>query len=176
MKLQCARELSEGKSTCFLPVCVSLNLYAKVLSVLPISGDMLQYLLHRVFQFYAPAALGVALHHLIFIRGEWTLEAPTVLILHVIAFILMCGGAPSIVGLDTAQGLAFASTIFFFYLTGLTLSICIFRLCFHRLSAFPGPWLARISKLWHVYKSKESQNHLLLEDLREKYGDFVRTG
>ncbi|KAF7533848.1 hypothetical protein G7054_g6718 [Neopestalotiopsis clavispora] len=33
-----------------------------------------------------------------------------------------------------------------------------------------------MTKLWHSWANRHGQNHLLLEDLRGKYGDFVRTG
>lgn len=55
-------------------------------------------------------------------------------------------------------------------------SVIIYRVCFHRLHSFPKPFLARISKLWHVYQARHSQNDQLLLRLHQGYGPFVRTG
>ena len=55
-------------------------------------------------------------------------------------------------------------------------SIIIYRACFHRLHSFPGPFLARVSKLWHVYQARHSQNHQFLLRLHKECGTFVRSG
>ncbi|KAL8651746.1 MAG: hypothetical protein Q9210_003077 [Variospora velana] len=52
----------------------------------------------------------------------------------------------------------------------------VYRKFFHRLRHFPGPWMAGITKFWHVYHCATSQNHLLLDRLHDEYGQFVRTG
>ncbi|PVI04480.1 cytochrome P450 [Periconia macrospinosa] len=63
-------------------------------------------------------------------------------------------------------------------MTSLFSSIGVYRVFFHKLRSFPGPYLARVSKLWHVWKcvKSRSRNHLILDDLYKQYGDFVRTG
>ena len=43
---------------------------------------------------------------------------------------------------------------------------------FHRLYDFPGPLLARVSKLWHVYHTRHSLNHQLMQRLFLQYGPF----
>ena len=55
-------------------------------------------------------------------------------------------------------------------------SILLYRRFFHRLRNFPGPAWAGLTKFWHVFHCLDSQNYLLLEDLRQNYGQFVRTG
>ena len=60
--------------------------------------------------------------------------------------------------------------------TGLFSSMAIYRLFFHRARHFPGPKLAAVSKLYHVYQCRKGQNHLFLKQLHERYGTFVRTG
>lgn len=55
-------------------------------------------------------------------------------------------------------------------------SITIYRLYFHRLNRFPGPRLAAVTKLWHVWQCRDSRNHQVLEKLHQEYGSFVRTG
>jgi hypothetical protein len=61
--------------------------------------------------------------------------------------------------------------------TGLTTSIILYRLLFHRLRNFPGPLGARVSRFYAVsISAKGLQYHLELEKMHQKYGDFVRTG
>ena len=121
------------------------------------------------------SALGILAHQLIFIRGEWHLLAPTVLSIHVI-FALIVAGAEITFGSNENGGKFNALTSIVSYLISLFTSIAIYRLYFHRLRFFPGPRLAAVSKLWHVWQCRDSRNHLVLEQLREKYGAFVRTG
>ncbi|KAL3476707.1 cytochrome P450 [Aspergillus californicus] len=60
---------------------------------------------------------------------------------------------------------------------GLTGSIVLYRAFFHRLRQFPGPWMAKVTKLSSTVRSLErTQYHLDLEDMHRQYGDFVRTG
>lgn len=62
------------------------------------------------------------------------------------------------------------------YVVGLFGSIGVYRTFFHRLRHFPGPRGAALSKLWQVWKCRDSNNHLILDDLYKRYGPFVRTG
>jgi hypothetical protein len=60
---------------------------------------------------------------------------------------------------------------------GLASSIAAYRLLFHRLRSFPGPWGAKLSRFYAVnLASKGLQYHLELRKLHDQYGDFVRTG
>ena len=49
------------------------------------------------------------------------------------------------------------------------------RLFFHPLRSFPGPILARVSKLHQAYYVWRGQYGLYLKGLHEQYGEFVRT-
>jgi hypothetical protein len=61
--------------------------------------------------------------------------------------------------------------------TALTASILTYRLFFHRLHRFPGPKLAKSSKLWWFFKLvKQPKGYLMIEQLHKQYGDWVRTG
>ncbi|KAL4862506.1 cytochrome P450 [Aspergillus spectabilis] len=60
---------------------------------------------------------------------------------------------------------------------GLTASILLYRAFFHRLRRFPGPFMAKLTRLSIMMRSLErTQYHLDLEEMHRKYGDFVRTG
>lgn len=121
-------------------------------------------------------ALGVLAHLGIFIRGEWHLRAPSVVVCHVAALatgiswhIYRSPEGASAIGVWWMQ-------CFSYYLFGMFMSISIYRLFFHRIRHFPGPRAAAVSKLWSVYQCRDSRNHLFLDDLHKKYGNFVRTG
>ncbi len=77
---------------------------------------------------------------------------------------------------DLFEGTSYAVLIATCYAVSLLSSIVIYRTLFHRLRRFPTPFLAGVSKFWHVARVVDSQNHLLLDRLHEKYGDFIRTG
>ncbi|GLI77596.1 hypothetical protein PoHVEF18_005887 [Penicillium ochrochloron] len=124
----------------------------------------------------AATALGVFAHLGIFIRGEWHLRAPSVVACHVAA--LATG-----ISLHIHKSPEATSSIavwwlqcFSYYLSGMFLSITTYRLFFHRIGHFPGPRAAAVSKLWSVYQCRDSRNHLFLDGLHKKYGNFVRTG
>lgn len=120
------------------------------------------------------ALSGLLLHHGLFIKGEWHLQAPTVAVAHLCAF----GGIVcfSWMLVRPTHRFEMAFLLIASYLTTLTSSIIAYRLFFHRLCGFPGPHLAQVSKLWHVWKARHSRNYLVLQNLRNQYGDFVRTG
>ncbi|KAL6231477.1 hypothetical protein BDW75DRAFT_247861 [Aspergillus navahoensis] len=113
---------------------------------------------------YIGAIIGIVIHHGLFIHGEWHGQAPYILVFHSVCF--LCLAVLSRIGLQLITG----------YLLALFSSILIYRVFFHRLNDFPGPFGARVTKLWHLWKVRTSQNHFFLADLQRQYGDFVRTG
>lgn len=61
--------------------------------------------------------------------------------------------------------------------TGLTLSIAVYRLFFHRLRNFPAPLGARLSRFYTVkLAAKNVQYNVEVAKMHEKCGDFIRTG
>ncbi|PVH95575.1 cytochrome P450 [Periconia macrospinosa] len=121
-------------------------------------------------------ALGFLVHHGFFIRGEWHLAAPRVILAHLViipAFFSWQLYRDEDYKLGKLVSVAIAASTYVF---GLFLSIVIYRLYFHRLKKFPGPRLAGVSKLWHVWQCRSSRGHHVLEQLYKEYGPFVRTG
>ncbi|KAL9084474.1 MAG: hypothetical protein Q9165_008047 [Trypethelium subeluteriae] len=51
-----------------------------------------------------------------------------------------------------------------------------YRVAFHRTRGFPGPFWARVTKLYHGSSVRRPEGCFFLERLRQQYGDFVRTG
>jgi cytochrome P450 len=59
---------------------------------------------------------------------------------------------------------------------GFVTFIIIYRLRFHPLAGYPGPFLAKITS-WHdVYHAYKGDKHLNFYHLHQKYGTFVRYG
>lgn len=63
-----------------------------------------------------------------------------------------------------------------FYSTLLT-SIVLYRISpFHPLAKYPGPFWAKVSKLWGMYAMSTGKYHEILRRLHEEYGVNVRIG
>ena len=69
------------------------------------------------------------------------------------------------------------SISFMIYYATLFSSIIIYRISpFHPLSKYPGPFLAKITKLHGIRVMKTGKNHIYHKKLHEKYGPYVRVG
>lgn len=125
---------------------------------------------------WTSATLAVVAHYSLFIRGEWHTFAPHLLTIHLCLPIVLTLLHLFLRTQHFSQAIVGALLQLSSY--GITMlgSLTIYRLLFHRLRHFSGPFPAKISKLWHVYKIWDGRNHLFLENIRERYGDFVRTG
>ncbi|KAH8821374.1 cytochrome P450 [Xylogone sp. PMI_703] len=63
------------------------------------------------------------------------------------------------------------------YIAGLCSSMIIYRLFFHRLRKYPGPFLAKVSKtLYGIYMARNVAYCEEILKLHQKYGDIVRIG
>jgi hypothetical protein len=124
----------------------------------------------------AAAVAGIASHHAYFIRGEHHLAAPKLMRLYFFFAVLLFFGHLRDEGTTYQDGAVSSALILVVYTLALFLSITIYRLAFHQLRGYPGPFLAKITKLWHAFQVRNADQYLLLERLHEQYGDFVRTG
>ena len=119
---------------------------------------------------------GIGTHLGFFIREEHHLHAPTIfrvyLSLATLLFILQARYSSG-----TVQE-AGKITLYVMGVYNLTLftSITIYRAFCHRLHKFPGPFMAKVTKLWNVIMAMDSTNFRLMDSLYHQYGDFVRTG
>lgn len=119
---------------------------------------------------------GFASHVLYFVHGEHHMNAPVLFYSYT-----ALAGAAFFLELQTDdqtyRGAVQNTTLHICaYTLTLFTSIIIYRVYFHRLHSFPGPFLARVSKLWHVYQARHSLNHQLILRLHKEYGPFVRIG
>ena len=120
----------------------------------------------------------ISLHYGLFIHQEWHLHSPMIFTVHLLAFTSYNAFLIIIEERDIISSFLEAVLVFSGYLTTLLTSIAVYRLYFHRLSraGFPGPHLARTTKIWHAWACRDSRNFLVLDGLARQYGDFVRTG
>lgn len=126
------------------------------------------------------ALSGVAIHHGLFIHGEWHNQAPDVVRSYSLVF-----GSVSLCRFlfhDSSNAADRLTTSLvaasYCHVLGILASILVYRAFFHRLnkSKFPGPMWAKYTKIWQIWENRSSRNHLYLHDLHQKYGDVVRTG
>lgn len=124
--------------------------------------------------------VGVALHVLVFRTGEWDLATTKIIVSSATA------QAAAVLGLvyfgppeynSTLWAVKTVSTLFWCLVTGLTISILLYRGIFHRLRGFPGPYLARFSNIY-VTSLSVKRLHLYeeVQSLHQQYGDYVRLG
>ena len=122
------------------------------------------------------AIAGTCSHLFLYIRGEWDLVAPSLLRVYLLLSVLMLSLQGVYHHFRLQPAIADTMTLIGTYAMTLFFSMTIYRVFFHGLRQYPGPWLARVTKFWQVFHTLQSQNHVLLNDLQDKYGDFVRTG
>ena len=121
------------------------------------------------------AAAGLLSHVCYFNRGEHHLYGVRYLQAFIAALVFAVlvhyrqGGS---VGEALAQVIPIASC----YVAGLYASLIAYRAIFHPLNKFPGPFGARISRLWLSAQLKDGDVYRKVHRLHEQYGDFVRVG
>lgn len=115
---------------------------------------------------------GLTSHLTIFIRGEWHTTAPTLLVF----YLMLCSCYLALETIISSQYDLQYLLILAAHFGSILASMTIYRTMLHRLNGFPGPFLAKITKLWHAAHLFDSKNHLLLGRLHQQYGNFVRTG
>ncbi|KAL4922111.1 cytochrome P450 [Aspergillus aurantiobrunneus] len=120
--------------------------------------------------------LGAAFHQFIRI-GEIDNRLGPLSLLYLVSFLSLCVGYVQLFSLTWPQAVGGAVLASWSFNFGLAVSIVLYRTFFHRLRPFPGPWMAKVTRLFTVMQATErTQYHLDLEQMHRTYGDFVRTG
>jgi|SRR5450432_1789911 hypothetical protein len=123
------------------------------------------------------AALGLLTHLGYFIHGEHHTESWTLFLMTVFIPLLVFASQVLYMDANASEAALTTTTMFLSFFGALYTSMITYRVFFHRLNKFPGPFMAKISKLYHVYLvTPKSHNHLVLDQMYRKYGPFVRTG
>ncbi|KAH8902894.1 cytochrome P450 3A24 [Coniochaeta sp. PMI_546] len=120
------------------------------------------------------AVIGVSSHLLYWMHGLRAPQSAQIFWFHVTAFALTT--ALSIYSHGVVDGITVAGVLNGSYLAGVFTSISIYRVFFHRLSRFPGPFPAKVSKLYSTWKARHLNAHNDVMAMHEKYGDIVRSG
>ena len=95
--------------------------------------------------------------------------------------LLLCFVVPALLSIPisshvprTSAAVLFAFVTYWSALTSFTLA---YRLSpFHPLAKYPGPTVAKASKLWGSYHSTTGNVHRYYKSLHERFGDVVRIG
>lgn len=122
----------------------------------------------------ASASGGVLSHLVYFIHGHRSMEAPKIVGFYIVAVCLLWMRCIYLQG--AVYGASTAAIISASYFLGLFTSIIVYRIFFHRLRRFPGPFAAKITKLYGPYLALDRKPHLHWSKLFDKYGDIIRIG
>ncbi|KAJ5356144.1 Cytochrome P450 [Penicillium concentricum] len=121
---------------------------------------------------------GLTAQLLFYRHGEWDLTAPRLVVSYIFLFLgatlleryqkdELPIGAPS----------HLAAKVVGCHILGIYASMLFYRAFLHRLSRFPGPFLARLSNFHVTFLSaRKLQLYEETEKLHEQYGDYVRLG
>ncbi|KAK4171110.1 putative cytochrome P450 E-class, group I [Triangularia setosa] len=118
------------------------------------------------------AIAGFLGHVLCFRKGFHDTNALRILLVHFTSYLTLT--AYSTTNLDLLPGLLTSTAIALSYLFTLFSSIIIYRLFFNPLRHIPGPFIAKITKLYGPFTARNGQMHLEQTKLFKKYGNFVR--
>lgn len=124
---------------------------------------------------------GVFLHVSVYRRGEWDLIVPKLLSAYVVLFIGAVGWTQQKLNFQHQESLSSVIRAWAWlsacHAVGIILSMGVYRLLFHRLRAFPGPFWAKVTNVYHtVLTAKKLHLFEEVEILHNQYGDFVRIG
>ncbi|KIX94699.1 uncharacterized protein Z520_09745 [Fonsecaea multimorphosa CBS 102226] len=125
----------------------------------------------------AGTVLGVVSHLAYFIHGEHHRQAFQYFVAFFTFPVIATAAQQLALGIPFVAAVQQTTIFYATYLTGLYSSVFLYRAFFHRLHSFPGPFGAKISKLWHVWNVAPTiKNYKFLTRMHQKYGTFVRTG
>ncbi|RYP03734.1 hypothetical protein DL765_010404 [Monosporascus sp. GIB2] len=127
---------------------------------------------------------GIVLHLAVFRRGEWDLQAANIVASAILVYValtvsvLVCGfPCDDVTPSSLRSASSAAGALLLSALAGLYGSMLVYRVAFHRLRHFPGPFAARLSNVyqallyWRSYRLDAE-----VRGLHRVYGDILRIG
>jgi cytochrome P450 family 628 len=126
----------------------------------------------------ALGAVGITSHLTYFIRmGMTPLPVPRLVFSALAAPFVLPIIASFLLRIDPIQAVVTAWIWWSSYLIGLLASMVTYRLFFHPLRRFKGPFLSKISQFYHLSQIYPRVDHYRkIDDLHREYGEFVRVG
>ncbi|KAL4805917.1 cytochrome P450 monooxygenase [Aspergillus unguis] len=125
-------------------------------------------------------ASGITAHILLYRHGEWDVKSLLLVQSYGLLLVLFYALERMTVlerFLDIETPTYWAFKTLGCHVLGIYLSMLCYRAFWHRLSRFPGPYLARLSNFYvTALTAKKFQLYNEVEDLHRKYGDYVRLG
>lgn len=123
---------------------------------------------------------GVFLHVFAYRRGEWDLIVPKLCFTY--GILQVCIVSWDQLLNDQSHGdlgisVKTVTLLSVYHILGIAMSMVVYRLLFHRLRSFPGPFWARVTNFYATSLSAKKL-HLFEEvkALHGQYGDYVRLG
>jgi len=127
--------------------------------------------------FGCAAASGIASHLFVFIHGERHTQGLRILGGLFVSTLIASVYFNQSRRLSVKEAVALSSLLIAIYVVAVWTSMVIYRIFFHRLKQFPGPFLAKVTKLYHAfYLDSKLRNCDEIKKLHEEYGDIVRIG
>ncbi|OHF00837.1 L-ornithine-N5-monooxygenase [Colletotrichum orchidophilum] len=120
------------------------------------------------------AGAGLLSHWGYFIRGHRSMEVFNILVVHGVALALLFVKSVSTLGLT--KGITAHVATSSSYLAALFTSIWVYRLLFHPLRRFPGPFPVKVAKPYVMWLNRDLKLHDKYLEMHEKHGEFVRVG
>ncbi|KAH8812322.1 cytochrome P450 [Xylogone sp. PMI_703] len=124
--------------------------------------------------YFASVSVGILSHLLYFIRGHRVMQTTRILTFHLVSSCVILIQCVSVWG--AFHGTVLATSICSSYLLGLFSSMSVYRIFFHRLSRFPGPFAAKVTKFYGPYIARNMDMHIEHMKLLNQYGEIVRIG
>ena len=122
----------------------------------------------------AAGLVGVLSHIFYWVRGHHDPYVAKILGVHLAAYLAVVSRQVSLY--DFTTGSIYGTAISSSYLVCLFASMTVYRLFFHRLRHFPGPFTAKITKLYGPWMAGSGKMHEKHFQLVKQYGDIVRSG
>jgi len=128
-------------------------------------------------QMICSVVCGVSLHLCYFIRGEHHLQSPTIFRIAILAPIIVFLVNFRHLDIRISDAAISSACVVASFASSLFTSMTVYRIFFHRTRKFPGPKLAGVTKLYHMWNvALKSDQYQWLEKMHQEYGSFVRTG